>query len=181
MERISNFDIPLESLRLGEHEFVFELNDSFFKEFETGLLTNGAFNINVLVDKLGSQTNISFHVKGTTRVECDRCLDSMIMPMDFSSDIVVKFHSSSPLQDDNVYYLSHGQDQFNLAKPFYDVISLNLPIASTHDMINEDCNPEMMKYLDNSEDATSETQKSNHEIPEDSPWNALRNFKSSEN
>ncbi|MFK8057004.1 MAG: DUF177 domain-containing protein [Saprospiraceae bacterium] len=183
MEIRSEFDIPLETLtRSGVHEFSFDLNDAFFASFESGLLAAGEFTATVEIERIRNQYNLRIQAKGKGVVECDRCLDPFPLPLDVDEEMVIKYDSDKPREEVEVIYVPIGSEFFNVSKLIYDFIGVSLPMSRVHEDAGLECNPKMVQYLVASQpEPTIEEDEDKQDLPEDSPWNALRDFKDSEN
>lgn len=183
MEIRSEFDIPLETLtRGGVHRFSFDLDDAFFASFESGLLATGEFKATIEIERIRSQYNLSVRASGKAVVECDRCLDPFQLPIELAEEIVIKYDSEKPREEVEVIYVPIGTEFFNVSKLIYDFIGVSLPMSRVHEDAGLGCNPEMMQYLVASQpEPTIEEDEDQQDLPEDSPWNALRDFKDSEN
>ena len=191
MEPQASFDIPLESLALGEHEFRFELDDEFFAAFETELLRRGRFDVRLAVEKIRSQVDLRLQFEGAAGVECDRCLEPFALPLAGEESFVVKYDPERADDDGDVIYVPYGTERLNVAKLIFDSIGLALPMAITHDAAGLTCDPSMTRFLGDGEgnaDADSDgdaepaeesSERSGSEstdtteIPADSPWRAL--------
>lgn len=183
MEINSEFDIPLETLsRVGVHEFSFDLDDAFFASFESGLLAAGEFKSTIEIERVRNQFNLLVRANGKAVVECDRCLDPFPLPIEVEEEIVIKYDAEKPREEVEVVYVPIGTEFFNVSKLIYDVIGVALPMSRFHEDAGLECNPKMMQYLANSQpEPATEEDENNQELPEDSPWSALRDFKDSEN
>ncbi len=183
MEIRSEFYIPLETLaRDGVHTFSYDLDDAFFASFESGLLAAGEFKATVEIERIRSQFNLLVRANGTAVVECDRCLDPFSLPLIVEEEMVIKYDSEKPREEAEVIYVPIGTEFFNVSKLIYDFIGVSLPMSRVHEDAGLECNPEMVQYLVGSEsESTTEEDEDKQELPEDSIWSALRDFKDSEN
>ena len=62
MNVLSNFIIPIIGLKLGNHTYEFEVDGTFFKEFEHSELKQGFLNINLLLIKRSNLFELIFEV-----------------------------------------------------------------------------------------------------------------------
>lgn len=183
MEPHSSFDIPLEALSDGTHRFTFHLDTPFFVAHEGALLDGGDVGAHLEVDKVRGHYTLHFGGAGGVDVECDRCLQPVRIPIDFDEEVVLKFGGTAIREEAEVIYLPVGTDELNVARVLYELVTLSVPIAHTHDDAGETCDPEMTKFLASEEAATAtpEDDSAGREISEDSPWAALRGFEPSDN
>ena len=181
MESDSTFEIPLESLAQGVHSFKYTLDDAFFEAFGSELVSGGDFQVALEIERIRNQFNLALKVQGSARVVCDRCLQPFDLPLETEDEILVKFDSGGAREEEDVIYVPFGTESFNVAKYIYDVIGLSLPIAKVHDAAGLTCDPAMLKYLEPAPDQDGKEDQSVDQIPEDSPWAALRDLGPSEN
>lgn len=180
MEASPHFEIPLESLTRGVHNYVYELDSGFFEAHEGGLLKGGDFHVELQVEKIRSQFNLEVEAKGAADVACDRCLEEFAYPLTAEASMVVKYDSERPREEEEVIYVPYGTETFNVAKLIYDTIGLALPMSIRHDDAGLDCDPKMLELLNGGAGGTDEdeiTDDNNGEIPVDSPWSALNALK----
>lgn len=183
MEPHSSFDIPLEALSDGTHRFTFHLDTPFFVAHEGALLDGGDVEAHLEVDKVRGHYTLHIDGEGAVDVECDRCLQPVRIPIDFEEEVVLKFGGTAMREEAEVIYLPVGTDELNVARVLYEIVTLSVPIAHTHDDAGETCDPEMTKFLasEASAEADPAAGSTDQPIPEDSPWAALRGFEPSDN
>ena len=176
MEKRSEFVIQFASLPPGVHQYDFEINDSFFKGYEHPLLDKASVEVHVKVLKAPHNMQLTFHFKGTIKVECGRCLEEFDLPVDAEIHLPVRQVTDDEVEDnveDDVLNISGSDQTIDLAPHFYDYLSLQLPLNPVHaDDKNgvPSCNPEVIKLLKKIEAKPSA-------IPKDPRWDALRNIK----
>lgn len=177
MDSATSYDIPLETLAAGVHQFRYKLGDDFFEAFETDLLRRGSFAVDVEVERVRSQFNLVIRYAGAANVDCDRCLEPFDLPLRGEDEMVIKYDSANPREEEDVVYVPYGTEHYNVARLLFESISVALPMSVTHDAAGLACDPEMLKYLDNAEEAPAGPSDEDGEIPADSPWAALRGLK----
>ncbi len=180
MEPHSTFDIPLDTLTQGVHDYHYQLDDEFFAAFESDLVEAGEFDVQLEVERIRNQFNLTVRVQGHASVACDRCLETFALPLDAEDELLVKFDAERAREEETVIYVPFGTERLNVAKIIYDVIGLSLPMSKVHEDAALECDPTMIKYLvpESGEEATEDTTT---EITEDSPWRALRGLESNDN
>ena len=179
MDSHPSFDIPLETLAVGEHDFRYELDDEFFAAFDTDLLRRGRFEVILAAEKIRGQVDIDLRFRGEAGVECDRCLEPFYLPLVGEASVVVKFDTERTDDDGEVIYVPYGTERFNVAKLIFDSIGLALPLAVYHDDAGLRCDPAVLQYIveEGEESAPPPEATEETEIPADSPWRALEALK----
>jgi len=173
MDVLKTYKIAFRGLNIGHHEFAFQINDQFFESFENSRIQRGNLSLSVNVEK--SETMLQFHFKfnGEVMVECDRCLDFFLYPLEFEEMLIVKFGEGYHEESEDILVLNPKDYEINLAQHIYEFISLSLPMQIIHpDLPNGEstCNAEFLKHF---------TQKTETEdrIQMDPRWEALKNLK----
>jgi len=182
MESHSSFDVPLESLYSGVHTFRYTLDDAFFEAFPVDLLQGGDFDVVLDVERVRNQFTFGLDAKGAAKVTCDRCLEPFGLPMEVEDEVLVKFDTSTPREEEAVVYVPYGTERFNVARLIYEAIGLHLPMSLRHEFANLQCDPTITKYLASSSEPTGDaTDDNSQDLSENSPWSVLRGLGSQEN
>ncbi len=176
MEAHASFDIPLETLTVGLHQFNYVLDDGFFEAFDTELLRSGEFTAQVQIEKVRSQFNLSVAFSGSAGVDCDRCLERFRLPLVGEDELVIKYDVELTSEDDEVVYVPYGTERYNVAKLLFETIGVHLPVSILHDAAGLTCDPAMLKYLQ-SPSAEAPEPTDGDSIPDHSPWAALQALK----
>ncbi len=77
-------------------------------------------------------------------------MEEFDLPIEDEELLVVKFDEKEWEEADIVYILK-GTEKLNVAKYIYEYINLAVPIAKTHDDAEEECDPEMLKFIQQDE------------------------------
>src|SRR5436190_13438459 len=90
MSNERDFVINFGSLTTGEHEFEFEVNDSFFKRFENSIIERGQIDVLVVVEKKDNMLMLDFTMQGDVIVTCDRCLEDLELEIEGYNELIIK-------------------------------------------------------------------------------------------
>lgn len=156
MDALIQYTLPLSGLRHGIHQYEFKVDDEFFSCFENSLIQNATIDLEVTLDKRPDLMILTFQYEGTVRVECDRCLELFDLPISGSEALLVKY-SDTATEEGEIIYLTPDMLEWNIAKYVYEYISLAIPLSKTHDEAGEQCDPEMLKYLQDNRSNPEET------------------------
>ena len=172
-----DFIIQIKGLQNGEHEYEFPIDGAFFRNFENSQILDADLNAEVLLEKGGGWMNIEADVTGTVTVECDRCLDDVVLPMDFYCTMTVKFAKDlEDNEDDEFIVMDPTEGELDLTQFLYDYVCLNLPLQKVHE--DGGCNEQMMQKLGS---LSMEGEKANEAAEENSPFGALKELLSKKN
>jgi uncharacterized metal-binding protein YceD (DUF177 family) len=151
MKSDRQFVIPYKGLKLGRHDFTFNIDDTFFDDFEVSEITKCNIVAEVLLDKKVNLLEFSFRFKGDVMVTCDRCLEEFSMPVAYETKLFVKFGEVSEEQTDEILVLSFSEHELDLKQNIFEYIHLSLPYRRVHPNDkkgNSLCNKEMLEKLE---------------------------------
>lgn len=167
-----DFIVNFGSLAPGEHEFQFEVNDSFFKRFEHSVIEKGSIDVLVVVTKKDNMLLFDFTMEGTVTVQCDRCLEDLDLDIEGYNELIIKIGEENEELSEKVVVISSKEYEIDVAQYIYEFLSLMMPMRNVHDE-NENgqkCDPEILKELE--KHITHESP----EAPSDPRWDALKNI-----
>ena len=150
---MNKYSINFRGLSEEQHSFEFIITDDFFKQFPESEIQKGNIVAIVEIQIRKDILVLEISLKGKVQVQCDRCLDSYLHSIEYSTKLFVEFgYESSDISDvDNKIILSKQEDEIELYKHFYDYIHLSLPYQKFHpedENGNLTCNIEMLNKLD---------------------------------
>lgn len=167
MEALQEHTISFTGLSDGEHEFRFELGDSFFSKASDEDLEGGSLVVDVKLVKSTHLLVTTMHVEGTVRVECARCASPLDLPVSSDQRQIFQLDAEEDLDDDELVGLDPGAHSINLSHYLYECIRLALPIRYVHPQGG--CDPEV--------EATLQKLSVEHEPLPDPRWEALNKLK----
>lgn len=143
---MKEFIIPFFGLKLGTHEFNFEIGPTFFEAFENSLVENAQVEVHLELEKLSNMIVLRFEANGFMDDFCDRCGDPLRVSLSASDEIFVKFGDEDYEQTDEILVVSHSTHEIDTAQLIYELVALNLPGKKLHATI-EQCNQEVLEKL----------------------------------
>ena len=167
------FLIPLNGLAAGETRFSWQAGKEFFDSFENSEILDAHLDTDVRVEKSGRYIGVDCDVRGEITVECDRCLDELVMPIDVEIMLSVKYGNEESSEDPHegereVIFIPETDAEMDLSQIVYDYVCLSLPMQRVHEQ--GECDPEVMKRYA----APQETEDSTEEV--DTPFSALKDL-----
>jgi len=172
MGNLKDYVISFRGLKIGNHEFDFQVSDSFFEEFEYSRTKKGKLALKVLLTKAENMLELDFNFIGYVNVNCDSCGEEFDFPLDFSETLIVKFSDKELEDTDEVVFLPNSTYELKLAQFIYEYVNLALPMRLTHKE-DEDGNPSCkLNVLDDFKDFNEQEEE---EV--DPRWNALKKLK----
>ncbi len=176
LKTLKSYSIPFKGLKLGKHQFDFEITDSFFNEFEYSLVKKGSLTCKVDLEKQETLMILHFNINGVVERTCDRCLSVFPENVAIAERQIVKFgEDEADEADDEIMVLNRNEHELNLSGLIYEYINVAMPLIS----ICEDegntrfCDQEMLEKLKTLSGSIEE----NEENSTDPRWNVLKNIK----
>ena len=164
-----DFQISFSGLKLGTHEFKFEIKEAFFKLFEYAEIEDSTIQVTILLEKKSTMLEVEFQISGTVKLCCDTCTDPYQQQIAGNFTQIVKFSDVMEIEDtDEIIHLPSNEHSLNVAQQLYEFIHLSLPSKRAH-ADESDCNQEILDKLD----------ELAYQEPEvvDPRWTALQNLK----
>ena len=167
------FIIPLNGLTTGNHEYEWRVGKEFFESFENSEMLDAELVASVVVEKSGRYLGIDCDVTGDVTVECDRCLDDLILPVDVEVRLSVKYGDEESSEEHRegereVVFIPETDAEMDLSQIIYDYVCLSLPMQRTHD--EGECNPEVMKMYGAPEESEVKEEEG------ENPFSALKDL-----
>ena len=171
MDHLKEFNVNFGRLKLGKHEFNFQVTNKFFESFEQSLVDNCQIKVALTIDKTRlNLMKFNFKIGGSANFPCDRCNVELPYPMDNEFDILVKLNEEEGVENDEIVFLSPDAYEFNVAVLLYDFLTLSVPFKK--DCLRKD-HPDCIKI----EELISYGNSSDNEEDDDDGdprWNDLK-------
>ncbi|MEG1607066.1 MAG: DUF177 domain-containing protein [Mucinivorans sp.] len=135
--------IDYQGLSIGEHTFTFDLGDALFAADEFCEINHVAGLARVDMQRDTTMLELCVNITAKVELPCDRCLDDFWLPVEWNSQVVVKFSEQKGEDDGDIIWLSAGE-KLDLSQYIHDSIILALPIVRHHESL-ELCNADMIK------------------------------------
>lgn len=177
MKALKQFSIPFTGLKLGQHQFDFEIDKRFFDAFEYSLVKNGALTAKVELDKQETMLILNFQILGTIQLNCDKCLTEFANPIEIKERQLIKFAEDDLESDDlEIIMLNRRESEIDVSEMIYEFINVAVPYINNCEQAGQaqSCDPEMIATLEklSSGNAIIEEEQS-----EDPRWAALKKLK----
>lgn len=148
MKQLNEFLIPFIGLKLGKHQFEYQISKAFFDSFEYDEFESSDIKVNVTLDKKGTFMELNFKHKGTIHVPCDLTNEMFDLPISGKLKLVVQFGEEYNDDNDELLILPHGEHQIDLSQVIYEMIVLSIPLKKIHPGIKDGTlNTEALKKL----------------------------------
>ena len=168
MDSLRAYIIPFRNLYNGLHEYIWDLDASFFKNFESSPLREGDFKVEMQLDKQDEISTVILKIRGKFPSVCDRCLAEIVIPVIKAQQFYIK-NGIETSEDPDLVYLSPEASELNVAELLYDYVCLSLPLLQRIDCEKMDDPP--CNY-----DVLSRIQKEDELQADLSVWDILKNI-----
>ena len=85
-----------------------------------------------MLDKRETMIEGFFHIQGTARLLCDRCLEPFDYPMDIEQRIVFKYGQEEKELSDEIVIISRDHATLDVGQYLYELIGVNVPMKRLH-------------------------------------------------
>ncbi|MRJ07864.1 DUF177 domain-containing protein [Ornithobacterium rhinotracheale] len=182
MDKIKNYDVQFSGLKEGEHQFKFEIKQSFFdlftfeQEFQK---PNIQVDLNLI--KKSTFLELQFKLNGEVELICDITNEPYTQPIDGEMEIVVKFGEDFDDSDDEVLILPHGEYKVNVAQLIFELTLLSIPLKHINPDVDSEEMIEALDLLDQYAPEDDDYEDFDEEVDDDEEdidprWNKLKDL-----
>ena len=174
MKQLNEFLIPFIGLKLGKHQFDYQINKAFFDSFKYDDFESSDIKVTVVLEKKSTMLELNFKHKGTVHVPCDLTNEMFDMPIKGKLKLIVQLGDAFNDDNDELLILPHGEYQIDVSQTIYEMIVLSIPLKRVHPGIKAGTlDTEALKKL--KELSVSETKEEHKEEENIDPrWDKLK-------
>lgn len=132
MKTLNEYLIPFIGLKLGKHQFEYEIDNKFFDNFSYHDFEQCNVKVDVVLEKKTTFMELTLKHKGTVTVPCDLTNEIFDLPIKGKIKLVVKFGDEYNDENEEMLVLPHGEYQLNVAQYIYEMIVLSIPQKRIH-------------------------------------------------
>jgi uncharacterized metal-binding protein YceD (DUF177 family) len=137
MKRLNEFLIAFIGLKLGKHQFEYQINKTFFDQFDYDDFENCDIKVNLVLEKKSTHIELNFKHKGTVFVPCDVTGEMFDLPIKSSIRVIVQFGEAFNNDNDELLILPHGEFQVDVSQYIYEMIIVSIPLKRVHPGIKD--------------------------------------------
>ncbi|MFV7235126.1 MULTISPECIES: YceD family protein [Flavobacterium] len=177
MNKTKEYLIPFVGLKLGKHQFEYQISNAFFEIFDYNEFQNSDIKVNVVLEKKSTMLELSLKHKGTVNVPCDLTSEDFDLPVKGKMKLIVRFGEMYNNDNEELLILPHGEFEIDIAQYIYEMIVLSVPLRRVHPGIKDgSLNTEALKKL---KELTIKEQKKEHKQEQkeeniDPRWDKLK-------
>ncbi|MDN3491499.1 YceD family protein [Winogradskyella bathintestinalis] len=137
MKALKSYTVPFVGLKVGEHNFDYQIDNTFFKHFEYDEFNAVDVKIDLKFEKKTTLLELYFSAKGSVNINCDITNEPYDQSIDDSFKLVVKFGNEFNDDNEDILIVPHGEYEINVAQYIYELIILAVPIKRIHPGIED--------------------------------------------
>ncbi|MDO6595802.1 DUF177 domain-containing protein [Oceanihabitans sp. 2_MG-2023] len=173
MKLLKAFTIPFVGLKVGEHLFEYDIEQSFFEHFEYEDFNSSNIKVNLVLNKKATLLELNFKIYGTINVNCDLTNEPYNQEIENNFDLVVNFGEEYNDENIDILIIPHGEYEINIQQYIYELIVLAVPNKLIHPgVVDGTLDSEILKKLEELSPKTAEDKENQEEI--DPRWNTLK-------
>jgi len=166
MKTIEEYNINILQLSNQQHHYYYDIDNSFFENFEQDMLEKGDLSADVSLTRTETLIELNFSIKGTVELCCDRSLELFDHSISINKNLILKYSDRNEELTDEIITIRRDTERINIAQYIYDFIMIAIPMKKIHP-----------KFLDEYKDTRNEMlliYSSNNESENDSRWDVLQ-------
>lgn len=173
MKPLKEFTIPFVGLKVGKHQFDFDIKTPFFEHFEYEDFNNVNVKVDLILEKKSTLLELHFKISGFVNVNCDLTNEPYNQTIKNTFDLVVNFGEAYNDENIDILTIPHGTYEINIQQYIYELIVLAVPIKRIHPGVEDGTlNSDILKKLEELSPKLKE--KKNKEEDIDPRWNTLK-------
>lgn len=137
MKQLNEFLIPFIGLKLGKHQFEYQVNNTFFADFGFDEFEDTSVKVAVVLEKKSTFMELIFKHKGSVNVPCDMTGEFFDLPIKGKINLVVQFGEQFNNDNEELLILPHGEHQIDIKQYIYEMIVLSVPLKKVHPGIKD--------------------------------------------
>lgn len=137
MKALKEYNIQFVGLKLGKHQFEYEITKAFFDCFEYDEFNEVNVKTSLIFEKKNTLMELNFQIDGWVNVNCDLTNEPYNQPIKGNFDLVVKFGQEFNDENDTILIIPHAEYEINVAQYIYELIILSVPLKRIHPGIKD--------------------------------------------
>ncbi len=174
MMKNKEYIIPFAGLKLGKHKFEFNIDNTFFEEYDYSEFNDAHIQLEVVLERMSNMLELALKAAGAVNLECDLTSEPFDQDINAELDLVVKFGEEYNDEDDEILVIPHGEHQVNISQYIYEMLVLAVPPKRIHPgVLDGTLKSDVLKKLEE-----LQPRESNKRAKQTDPrWDALKDLK----
>ena len=172
------FSINVFALKIGTHEFDYEINGDFLKVFDPDLVEEADISTVIELRKSETMIEAQFNIEGAVTLTCDRSLETYTDEVAIQKRMFFKFGEQAEELSDEIEIIPYNQHEVDVSHLIYEFIAISIPMKKLHPKFrSEDQDDEFESLIYSSQQDVETTKEEDTDKKIDPRWEALKNIK----
>lgn len=132
MKVTNEFLIPFLGLKLGKHQFEYQISKAFFEHFEFDEFESANIKVDIVLEKKNTMLELNFKHSGAINVPCDLTNEDFDLPIKGNLKLIVRFGETFNDENEDILILPIGEHQVDVSQYIYEMIALSIPLKKVH-------------------------------------------------
>jgi uncharacterized metal-binding protein YceD (DUF177 family) len=132
MKNLKTYLIQFSGLKIGKHQFDYQLDNSFFEHFNYDDFNAVNIKVDLILEKKSTMLELNFKHKGIVNVPCDLTNEPFDLPVKGKLKLIVNFGDSFNDENEELLILPHGEFQVDVSQYIYEMVVLSVPFKRIH-------------------------------------------------
>jgi uncharacterized metal-binding protein YceD (DUF177 family) len=173
MKELKEFTIQFVGLKAGEHSFEYNIDNTFFHNFEYDEFNEVDVKVDLKLVKKSTLLELFFDASGCVNVNCDVTNEPYDQNIEDKFKLVVKFGAEYNDENEDILIIPHGEYEINVAQYIYELIILAVPAKRVHPGIEDGTlKSDILSKLEELRPKAGDNNKTNEGT--DPRWNNLK-------
>ena len=173
MNDLKEYLIPFVGLKIGKHQFDYQIDNTFFKSFDYDEINDVSVKVDIVLEKKSTMLELDFKHKGTVNVPCDVSGEEFDLPIKGKLKLLVKFGDAFNDDNEELLILPHGEYQVDVSQYIYELIILSVPLRRVHPGVKDGSLSDVIEKLESlSPKENKKEEQQNNDI--DPRWENLK-------
>ena len=173
MNNLKEYLIPFVGLKIGKHQFDYQIDNTFFKSFDYDEFNAVSVKVDIVLEKKSTMLELDFKHKGTVNVPCDVSGEEFDLPIKGKLKLLVKFGDAFNDENEELLILPHGEYQVDVSQYIYESIILSVPLRRVHPGVKDGSLSDVIEKLESlSPKENKKEEQQNNDI--DPRWENLK-------
>ena len=137
MKALKDYIIPFIGLKVGEHHFDYQIDNTFFHNFEYDEFNAVDVKIDLKLEKKTTLLELYFLATGVVNINCDITNEPYDQTINDQLKLVVKFGNEYNDENEDILIVPHGEYEINVSQYIYELIILAVPVKRIHPGIGD--------------------------------------------
>ena len=137
MKNLKEYFIPFTGLKIGKHQFDYQIDNSFFEYFDFDEYNNVNVEVSIELEKKNTMLELGFSHKGTVNVFCDVTGEPFDLKIRAESKLVVQFGDVFNNDNEALLVIPHNEFELDISQYIYENIILSVPVKRIHPGIED--------------------------------------------